>query len=298
MDLIYNDVCSNEEANTLNTGAVNQCLESVTVMIYLLKQGFKFDSVDDFKLKAEWEQAIQDKNVVPLYEMYELTSNNTDATYYESRNFRKRTQKAIKITDWEAYLGFCSAKALASYQDSIFDRVVEVTEDGDLIGVYAADGVGVTGQLLKQFDVGIRNVATTDKVPFVPITMTYDDYQELEQRAVMVTPNFNPVTSIEGIFDIDITQLAVPPSSDTLITFTALVGCAGEVVTGLDTLFQLLDVAGANQSATFTDLGNGTYTASGIGLESGSITTEGPQPLPSFGGLLVEGSSDVVVPFP
>jgi hypothetical protein len=294
MDLIYNDVCSNEEANTLNTGAVNQCLESVTVMIYLLKQGFKFDSVDDFKLKTAWEQAIQDKNVVPLYEMYELTSNNTEATYYESRNFRKRTQKAIKITDWEAYLGFCSAKALASYQDSVFDRVVEVTEDGDLIGVYAADGIGVTGQLLKQFDVGIRNVATTEKVPFVPITMTYDDYQELEQRAVMVTPDFNPVTSIEGIFDVDITQTALP-GSDTLITFTALVGCAGEYVAGLETLFNLLDEAGVDQAATFNDIGNGTYTATGIGLVSGTITTDGPQPLPSFGGLLVEGSGDVTV---
>jgi hypothetical protein len=293
MDLIYNDVCTNEDSTALNTGAVNQCLESVTVMIYLLKQGFKFDSVDEFKQKTIWEAAITAGNVVPLYEMYELTPNNTEPVYYESRNFRKRTQKAIKITNWEAYLGYCSAKALASYQDSEYDRVVEVTEDGDLIGVYASDNIGVTGQLLSQFDVGIRTVATTEKVPFVPVTMTYDDYQELEQRAVMTTPDFNPVTGIEGIFDVDITQ--TDAGSDTLITFTAFVGCDGAVVPGLEDVLSLVDDLGADQSATITAIGNGTYTAVGVGFVSGSITTGGPQPLPQWGGLLVEGSGAATV---
>ena len=291
MNKIYNDVCKTAD-NTKNTGAVNQCLEAVTVMIYLLKQGFKFDSVDDFKSKTVWEQAIKDKNVIPLYEMYELTPNNTDAVFYESRNFRRETTKAVKITNWEAYLGFCSHEALASYEDSIYNRVVEVTEDGDLIGVYTPDGIGVYGQLLKEFNVGIRMAATTEKPAFSPVTMTYNDYKELERNAVLTTPDFNPTTSMPGIFDVNITQVGA--GSPTLITFTAFVGCSNEYVPGLDEILELVDNAGVLQAgSSIADIGNGTYTATGATLTDGSISTSGVQSLPEYGDIMVEGSAPV-----
>jgi len=295
MNDTYTDVCSSIENTPKNTGAGSQCLEAVTVMIYLLKQGFAFDSVEDFKSKTKWEEAVTAKNAVPLYEMYELTPNNTEAVFYESRNFRKETSKAVKITDWEAYLGFCSHSALKSYENSEYSRVVEVTDDGDLIGIYAPDGIGVTGQLLSQFEVGIRVIATSEKPAYSPVTMTYDNYEELEEGAVFVTPDFNPVTGLEGVFDINITQSGSATSS--LVTFTAFAGCNNVVVAGLETIIVLLDDSGIEQAGVaVADVGNGTYTATATAsIVSGTISTNGVQTLPLWGDLLVEGSAPVVV---
>jgi hypothetical protein len=289
---IYNDICTNADSKTLNTGASEQCLESVTVMAFIAKDGFAFASVAEFKTKAAWDAAITAKDVVPLYEMYEVTPANTDATYFESRNWRHRTSKATKITNWEAYLGLCSHAALKSYENSEYTRIFEVTEDGDIIGVYDSDNTGVRGQLLKQFDVGIRTIATTEKNAYTPVTMTYDDHEELEKWGVIVTPDFNPITSLEGVFEVTINQSGA--GSGTLITFTAFVGCTGKVATGLETELALLDGLGADQGATIAHIGNGTYTATGTGFVDGTISTEGVKVLASYGNIKAEGSAAVV----
>lgn len=288
---IYNDICGNADSKTINTGADGQCLEAVTVMAFLAKESFAFASVAEFKSKTSWDAAITSKDVMPLYEMYEVTPNNTDATYYESRNWRHRTAKATKITNWEAYLGLCSHAALKSYEQSEYSRIFEVTEDGDIIGVYDADNVGVRGQLLKQFDVGIRTRATTEKNAFTPVTMTYDDHEELEKYGVITTPDFNPITALDGVFEVHINQVGA--GTDALITFTAFVGCTGKIATGLETELALLDASGVDQSATITHTGGGTYTAVGSGFTDGSISTEGVKVLASYGNIKVEGAEEV-----
>ncbi len=290
---IYNDTCGADALNPGNTGANSQCLESVTVMTFLAKDGFKFDSVADFKDLAKWQEAVQNRDVVPLFEMYELTPNNTDATFYESRNFRKRTQKATKITDFEVYLGYCSHAALKAYENSEWNRVFEVTEDGDILGVYATDGVGVQGQKLKNFDVGIRTAATVDKPPYTMVSMTFQDHEEVEMGAVLSTPDFDPIDDIKGIYNVDISQSG--SASATLVTFTAFIGCDQDVATGLESELALVDEAGVDQGASIAAIGNGTYTATGTGFTNGYITTEGVKQLTGFNNVLAEGSGKVTI---
>lgn len=287
---IYNNICGGQGVTPANTGANSQCLEAVTVMAFIAKDDFAFDTVDAFKLQANWDAAIASRDLVPMYEMYEVAPNNTDATYYESRNFRKRTQKATKITTYEHYLGYCSHAALKSYENSSYTRLFEVTEDGDILGVYASDGVKVRGQKIKQFDVGIRMIATVEKPPYTPIQITFDDHEEVEMFAVLATPDFDPVTDISGVYNVTINQSGAATSS--LVTFTAFVGCDNDYKTGLDAEFQFMTAAGVDQSATFADVGNGTYTATGVGFVTGYIDTAGVKTIDS---LQVEGAAIITV---
>ena len=271
---IYNDICNTASAGPGNTGSNNECLESVMVSFVLAKETFKFASVAAMKDVANWNTAIQNRDIAVFPEVYELTPNNADATFYESRNFRKRTQKATKITDVELYLGYCSHKALKSYESSEYNRIFEITEDGDILGVYADDGVGVQGQKLKNFDVGIRTQATVDKPPYTPVSITYQDHEEVEKGAVLITPDFNPIDDLDGIFGVNITQSGA--GSDTLITFTAFVGCSDDVITDLESNLTLVEADGTtDQGATIAHVGNGTYTATGTTFVDGFITTGG-----------------------
>ena len=288
---IYNDICGGQGLAPANTGAAEQCLESVSVIAFLAKDDFAFATVNDFKDKTKWDEAITARNVVPMYEMYELTNNNTDATYYESRNFRKRTQKAIKITTYEHYLGFCSHAALKNYENSDYSRIFFATEDGDLIGVYHSDGVKVRGQKMKQFDVGIRVDATVDKPPYTMIQITFQDHEELEQYAVLATPLFDPIEDLDGIYNVNIYQSGT--ASATLITFTATLGCDNDTDAALAPLIKLYSgVDGSEQTASIASVGNGTFTATGTGLVSGWLGTDGVQTL---GEKQVEGTGIVTV---
>jgi hypothetical protein len=288
---IYNDICNGASTNPGNTGSKSECLESVMTMFVLAKDSFSFASVAAMKDIANWNTAIQNRDIAPFPEVYELTPNNTDATFYESRNFRKRTQKATKITDVELYLGYCSHAALKAYENSEYNRVFEITEDGDVLGVYAEDGIAVQGQKLKNFDVGIRTQATVDKPPFTPVSMTFADHEEVEKNAVLVTPDFDPVDDLEGVYGVSVNQSGA--GSATLITFTAFAGCSDDVVTGLENELTLVGADGTtDQSATIAAIGNGTYTATGTGFVSGYITTGG---VVAIDGLLYEVHQAVTV---
>ena len=288
---MYSDICGSANSKPLPTGAMSQCLEAVTVMLVLAKWDFKFASVEDFKSKEKWDEAIIAKEIVPLYELYELTSANTDAVFYESRNFKKETSKAVKITTGESYLSFCSHAALKSYEGTDYTKVFEVTEDGNIIGVYAADGIGVQGQSMKSFDIGIRMAATTAKPAYTPISITYADYEELEKGAVLARPDFNPVLDLTGIFAVEFTQ--VGPGSATTVVVKAAVGCgATEPLVGADSILKLLDAAGVDQSATAVEGPDGTYTFTGTDLESGTVTTDGAHAIDDY---IVKGQGTFTV---
>lgn len=273
----YNDTCGGANHEYLNTGAKDQCLEAVTVLLLLAKDGFEFDSVEDFKSKTVWEAAIVARNIVPLFELYELANANTEETFYETRNFKKRTAKALKIIETEAYLSFCSDAALRSYANTDYNRVFEVTEDGDIMGVYSSDGIKVKGQKIKDFTVGIRENATTAKPATTPITLTYTDYMELVEGAVLAQPDFDPVLDIYGIFNVSFNFIVAPTATG--FTFTANVGCKADVYMTEITTLKLFESDGiTDQNATFAmNATTGVYTATGTGLVTGILSTDGVQ---------------------
>ena len=278
----YNDICSGIGQKFLNTGARSQCLEAVTVLLVLAKDSFRFDTLEDFRKKSVWDSAIESKALVPLFELYELAPANTEATFYESRNFKKQTQKAAKITTAELYLSICSDNALRSYAgNGEYSRVFEVTEEGDIIGVYDSDGIKIKGQKLKDFSVGIRQVATTDKPPTTEISIAYADYEELSGWGVLTTPDFDPVLDLSGIFGIAVTVVSATTSA---ISFRATEGC-GNVNFGIatPTAWKVLENDGISEvTATFAYVSaTETYTATGTFVSgkkyfitSGGVQTE------------------------
>ena len=212
----------------MGTKTAKQCLETVTVLYILAKEDQKFASAESFKTRADWDTAIEAGEIAPLWEIYEFANANTDATFYESRNFKKQTTKATKMYEAEVYLGLCGHKLLKSYDSSEFTRLYEVTEDGAIIGVKQSDGT-IKGQSLKEFTVGIRNNATTDKVPNTKISITFTDYEELEDNPMVVIPNFNPVIDLEGIEQVEVSILEAPVPSATGFSAEVLSVCGGSI---------------------------------------------------------------------
>ncbi len=266
----YNDTCGGIGYEYLNTGAKGQCLEAVTVLLVLAKNSFRFDSVIDFKSKVKWEDAVKARDIVPLFELYELANANTEETFYETRNFKKRTGKAAKVITAEAYLSPCSDAALRSYANTEYNRVFEVTEDGDVIGVYDTDNIKIKGMLIKDFTIGIRENATTEKPATTPMTITYGNFNEFMEGAVI---------ALQGIFNIQFDIQASPAPSATGFEFYATMGCKSDRYMTEITSMKLFAADGVTaQTATFTfDSATGKYTAAGTGLVSGYLSTDGVQ---------------------
>lgn len=242
--------CGSENNNHYNTGAKKQCLEGVTEKHYVAKNGFKFATLADFKNKAKWLLAIKAKDIVPLYEAYELAPENTEATFYETGNFKYETAPAVKKVSFESYLGLCSHRAVVSYNESsVYTQVFEFTNKGEIIGVVTDDG-GIKGQELSSLNVGIRNVATKDKPAFTKVSVVYKDYKEFENNPAVIKPGFGHL-ELEGIYDVELTLVS---ASATSIKFTAGVGCSGGdafIKTLVNANIKVLNASGAAYTHAF-----------------------------------------------
>lgn len=257
-----------------NTGALEQCLEALTIRTAVALPGFKFDSLADAKDKTKWEAAIAAKQLFPLYEAEELTSANTEDTVFEGRSRQYVTADGKKITTYSSFLGFCSHRALKSFDKK--DMVLfEFTEAKGIIGVHQADG-SITGQSVV-LNIGKRLPATADRPPSTLVTINYKDSDELEENAAHFFPvDWNPI-DIQGIFDVYFTQVS---ASATEIKFTATAGCAGgdTLLTSLEsTDVELLDENGDPHVFSFVEAdSNGVYTLTGTGFADGfTLSTDG-----------------------
>ena len=276
---IFVDSCSASTAGQLNTGSVKECLEGVTTRLALAKPTFRFTDITDFKTQASWDAAIAAKTVVPLFGVYEVASADTEAIKYESGNFSAVTKKEIKKMTSESYLSLCSHKALKSYENSGYTQVFEITENGEILGVYDTDGVQVKGQDITEFEVAIRQRATNDKVPYSMVTITFRDFDEFEDNGIIAKPSWD-ANSINGIFGLTLEIQGTPIATE--IQVMAYVGCGQEVYEDLvvaDWLYSGGTISGSTYSST-----TGIYTLTGAGLTSGNLGTNG---------VITSGSVDV-----
>lgn len=262
--------CNDGATSARNTGAKKQCLEGLTDRMYAAKKGFKFASVADFEDIVKWREAIAAKNIVPLYKVYELAPENTEATVYSTGDFEYETAPAVKKTAFESYLGFCSHRALKSYNNSTeYTQIFESTNKGEFIGV--SDGDGVKGQELSSLRVGIRNAPTKDKPAFTKVNLTYNDYNELEDNPVVIKTGFLS-SDLDGIYDVKLTQVS---ATSTSIKFTASVGCtAGEdnISSLIAANVVLTNASGVVQTVSFVAAdSNGVYELTGTAFADGFI---------------------------
>lgn len=269
---IFIESCSTETAGNINTGSLKECLEGVTSKLFLAQAGFSFATLADFKDITKWKEAIANRNILPLFDVFEVASANTEATKYETGSFVYTTKKEVKKMVAESYLSPCSHAELKKVENSTYTQVFEVTERGEILGVYATGGVKVKGQDVSNFDVSIRERPTNDKPAYSMITVTYRDFEEFEDSGIVVKPTWDP-NSLNGIFGL---HLKVISANATAITFTANAGCGSNLYNGLVLAdMSLEDASGADQSPSSLTNTDGIYTLSGTAFESGTLSTDG-----------------------
>lgn len=249
-----------------NTGAKEQCIEGIMIRPALAVPGFQFDTIADAKDLAKWNEAVAAKQLFPLYDVEELTTANTEDTFFEGRSKQYKTATGKKITTFTSILGLCSHSALKSFSGSEM-KLFEFTEDGAIKGVNTLTG-GVTGQSVT-LNVAKRLDATADRPPSTLVTINYSDYNEFEDDGVIIRPDWR-ASELFGIFDATLAQVS---ASSTVIKLTVGIGCGGSDEM-LETLvlanFIVRNLSGVIQTVTFTAAdSDGVYTLTGTGFATG-----------------------------
>jgi len=250
--------CAQDGAQTMNTGAKEQCLNGPVVRHALATTDQEFATASAAKTLSNWRAAEANKEIIPLYEIEQLAVADTEDTYYEARK-KYKTKNGKKIRTFECHLGVCSHRALASYNGKKM-RVYEFT-DAQEIKACTVDGTKVRGQLVT-IEVGKMVDATDDKPQYTPVTLTYEDYKEFENGPVILRPSWSHI-ELQGIFD---TTLTLVSASATSIKFTASSGCAGDdkvtVFESADVV--LLNASGSAYTHSFVEAdANGVYELTG-----------------------------------
>ena len=259
--------CAQADAQTLNTGAKEQCLTAPVVRHALAETDQEFATATAAKLFANWRTAEAAKQIIPLFEVETLASADTEDTYYEARK-KYKTKNGKKIRTFECHLGPCSHRALASYNGKKM-RVYEFT-DAQEIKATTPDGVKVRGQLVT-IEVGKMVDSTDDKPQYTPVTLTYEDFKEFENGPVVLKPNWSNI-ELQGIFDITLAQSGA--ATATSIKFTASAGCSGDDVVKVfeDSDITLKTPLGVAVTHSFVAPdANGVYELTGTGFVTGLL---------------------------
>lgn len=257
--------CSRSGVKFANTGAIEQCLEGLTIRTAFAIPGFSFPSVEAAKDIDNWKTAIANKQIFPLYEAEEWASANTEDTIFEGRKRQYVTAVGKKIITYSSFLGLCSYKALRSFHKRD-GQIFEFTENKGIIGSINSDG-SVKGQDVS-LNIGQRLPATADRPPSALVTINYEDRDDLEINGALFYPEWNPI-DIQGIFDVTLVQVS---ASSTSIKFKAVTGCAGgdSLLTSLESgdLELLDDTGSAHGFSLVTADADGVYELTGIGFDT------------------------------
>ncbi|RUT68688.1 hypothetical protein D0817_20220 [Flavobacterium cupreum] len=264
--MVYQE-CKNKKKAKKNTGAKEQCLEGLTIKTAAHVPGFSFESIEDAKDKTKWDDAVALKKIIPLYEVEELASANTEDTNFEGRRRQYRTASGKKVSTYNSFLSLCSHSAIKTY-DGDEVGLFEFTEDGAVKGVINDDG-SVKGQSVVM-NVGKRIDATADRPPSTQVTINYKDFNEFEDDGAIFRPEGWGADDIYGIFDVTLNQVSASASE---IKFTAASGCAGgdeQITSLLAANVVLKDLTGATESVSFVAAdADDIYTITGTGFADG-----------------------------
>lgn len=267
MTQIINEGCATSSADFKNTGAKEQCTPSAIRTYIRAKEGFN-PTLADAKLKATWDTAKANKDIVVFYDIDEApTQNNTETTFIEGR-FRKikgkEGKRGLKLIHW---LSDCSYNALESYTDvAVYTRLFRVLEDGTVTYELQSDGT-VKGEPLEDFSLGVLNDSLDDKPQNAEVTITFKNMTKS-----VLKPDFD-ITEYEGVRDINI---KVTSFTATEIVFEATNGCNNSGYEGLVLADMVAKTAlGVAQTLTaMSNVGN-VYTITGTGIVSGTLATNG-----------------------
>jgi len=261
---VINELCGIDVAQPRNTGSNNECIEGVLKLQFAARTGFAFPTLTAFKTKQAWLDAIEAKDIIPLYTARVVTNANTDPVFYTTGDYRFQTAPPVEGLTYECYLGLCSHAALDSIQNTEYNQLFDLNNDDSFLGVMNEDG-SVRGRKAT-INVGIRQRPVLDKPATTLVTVTYADYKDIVNNGVLVKTTFG--SDLRGIFDIVLNQVS---ATTTTIRFTAITDCGNRpltTLTGTDVIVR--NAAGVIQTVTFVPAdANGVYQITATAVADG-----------------------------
>lgn len=244
----YSELCAADNA-LLGTGRGN-CgkILGYDKRYYLAKPGFTFASPDAAKIEANWDAAIEAKNIFPFPEVVELEPQNAEATFYETpsgKTFKTKSEK--RKTQFKFIENIANHAAMKSYDDQAWE-VFFLTEKGYLRGNSHSDGK-VGGLPLSSFYVNAQETSTIDSNPEqTPTVMEFNDVNDWDKDYFVVKITESWLLNIEGIYELNCVP-TLPATAGATFVFTVDIVTAGDNV-GVDGLLLadtiLLDAAGVD----------------------------------------------------
>lgn len=257
-------------AENKNTGASEQFLEGTSIRHALATLDQKFATQTSAKTLADWKADRDLKKIIPLFEIEELTDADTADKTFEGREKTYTTAYGKKVRKFNCYVGVASHSALKSYNGKKM-RIYEFTDKQEILGT-TPDNVIVKGQLVT-VKIDKRKSPMPDKPGYTPVEITYADYTEFEDKAVILRPTWSHI-ELNGIFDVNITQ---DSASTTSVKFKVS-DLNGNKVTSLanaDLVFLKPDGTAQAHSFVAADA-DGIYEFTGTGFVTAStIKTNG-----------------------
>jgi hypothetical protein len=263
--------CGNAGVGFRNTGSKEQCLEGLVIRNALATVEQEFATSILAKTLASWKADRDLKKLFPLFEVEDLASANTEDTKKELRNRTITTALGKKIITYNAYISLCSHYALKSFHGKKM-RYYGFSDKQEILAV-TPDGTKVRGQLVT-VEIGRRVDAVADNPPYTPVIITFADYNEYEDNAVVLKPDWSHI-ELDGIFDVN---LKVISSTATEIKFQVLQGCGAgdEAVLSYESDDVVVkNSAGLTQTTTFTAPdADGIYTLTGTAFATGFVIAQ------------------------
>lgn len=203
--MAYSELCSADTA-LLGTGRGN-CgkVLGYDKRYYLAKPGFTFADAAAAKLEANWDAAVEAKNIIPFPEVVELEPQNVEATFYETPSGTSyKTKKEKRKTMYKFIENIANHAAMKSYDDQAWE-VFFLTEKGYLRGNTLSDG-RVRGLPLSSFYVNAQETSTIDSNPEqTPTMMEFKNVDDWDKDYFVAKITDSWLVNLEGIYELQIT---------------------------------------------------------------------------------------------
>lgn len=259
----YMKICPSDNTPK-NTGDDCDCFET-KLKIPVLSNGYQFPTVADFEDRSKWRAQIASKNLVPLFQAYDLADGSTQDKYFEVGDFRRIIEKGIEKISFDFMTSDKGYSVLKTYENNEnFSELFEFNEGEDYSGMYASDGIAVKGRKITSFTV-TKMRALKDKVAHVKCEIVYKDKDDA--LTSVRTKSDLTEDDLDGIHDV--TLKVIGNSTSTKIKFEALSGCskAKRIKSFTDFNIEVKGPAGVSRTITSVVLDDtGFYTITGTGF--------------------------------
>ena len=247
-----------------NTGLSN-CLDELTYTSRLIwtVESFEFADEASAQAEADWEAAINDKNIYPFPAFDEVEPNMED-------NQKQDFSTGISLLIREGKYGekghfetaLCTLPNLRTF-NNVKGRAFIVTDNGKVWGT-SPDGVKFKGFLLSEFFVGSLKSVDGSTKRMVTLDYQFKNINEMADYPAVPVLTWDP-NDLSGIVNV---VVAVESSAEGSVVVSVTRLCDNETVDGLVATpgtgdFTMLASDGTTQmlpADDFADNGDGTYT--------------------------------------